>query len=597
MTIINSETIRKDNMNKQLNPKQINEIRTLIHKKLSQIPYPTDRFHKEKSNHLGDEFENNYSIRDEFIRDADRIIYSKSFRRLEHKAQVYSNKRGDHYRTRLTHTLEVTQIARSISRNLGLNESLTEAIALGHDIGHTPFGHAGEEVLDDIMRGEDDLGGKLYYSLDYGGFKHNFNSVKILEIVEKRKGTSGLNLTWQTLDGILKHTKVIKDDKKWDLTRFVRDISNYEHIMKYDYFTAESKPSKTFPLTLEGQIVAISDEIAQREHDLDDSLRDENLFRFEDISKQINKILEEVKKKLTPETNGSDLFNSFYEKISQLGEIENRIQWKELTSIIISYFIIDVNENTMKKIDKINNFEDILNIDENNRKYITKPIVEFSKTGKLVNDKIEEFIEKRIINSFNVNRFDGKGKFILRQLFKAYYENPRQMPRKQLMILVKNIETLIKKFPQLKGEMKILDVDLKELTDINENNVDLKNLRKLFDLLKLKFDLSPSESNETEKYEEDNCLQILDEIIDLKKEKQANFDTLTVRHNLFEKILNYCNEHTQNELKSKDCNDKLLFVKGLAELHYIYLATICEYISQMTDDYAMKEYHELYLSN
>lgn len=323
--------IRKDNMNK-LNQTKINEIRMLINEKLSQIPSSTDRFHKEKSNHLGNDFEENYSIRDEFSRDADRIIYSKSFRRLEHKAQVYSNKRGDHYRTRLTHTLEVTQIARSISRNLGLNEHLSEAIALGHDIGHTPFGHAGEEVLDNIMRGKDDLGGKIDYLIDYGGFKHNFNSIKILEIVEKRKGTNGLNLTWQTLDGILKHTKVIKDDKKWDLTRFVRDISNYEHIMKYDYFTIESKPSNIYPLTLEGQVVAISDEIAQREHDLDDSLRDEDLFRFEDMSKQINKILEEIKNNLTSKTTGYKLFNSFYDKISQLGEIENRVQWKELTS-------------------------------------------------------------------------------------------------------------------------------------------------------------------------------------------------------------------------------------------------------------------------
>lgn len=149
-----------------------------------------------------------YIDRNEFSRDRDRILYTNAFRRLQHKAQVYSNKKGDHYRTRLTHTLEVNQIAKSISKNLGLNIDLTESIALGHDIGHTPFGHAGEEVLDNIMKGKDDLGGKLEYTIDYGGFKHNMNSIKILEILEEKNGEKGLNLTWQTLDGILKHTSI-----------------------------------------------------------------------------------------------------------------------------------------------------------------------------------------------------------------------------------------------------------------------------------------------------------------------------------------------------------------------------------------------------
>ena len=354
-------------MEKNFDSKKISEIRKIIKENYAQIPSSNDRFHEEKSKHLGNEFEKKFSIRDEFSRDADRILYSKAFRRLEHKAQVYSNKKGDHYRTRLTHTLEVTQIARSISRNLCLNEHLAEAIALGHDIGHTPFGHAGEEVLDDIMRGKDDLGGKINFLIDYGGFKHNFNCLKILEIVEKRKEKSGLNLTWQTLDGILKHTRVIKNDKKWDLNRFVRDTSYYEPFIKYDYFDETSEPNYSHPLTLEGQVVAISDEIAQREHDLDDSLRDNDLFRFEDMSKMIKEIINEVKKNINPKTSGYDLFNTFNEKISNLGKIENRKQWYELTSIIISYFIIDVTENTMQKINESNLNKIIFN--ENNNKY------------------------------------------------------------------------------------------------------------------------------------------------------------------------------------------------------------------------------------
>lgn len=587
----------------KLTPEEISKIRNLISEKIAQEYSPNDRFYKETAKHLGNNFEDYYSIRNEFTRDSDRIIYSKAFRRLEHKAQVYSNKRGDHYRTRLTHTLEVTQIARSISRNLGLNEYLAESIALGHDIGHTPFGHAGEDVLDNIMRGKDDLGGKLEFNIDYGGFKHNFNSVKILEIVEKRKETPGLNLTWQTLDGILKHTKVIKKDKitmnidkKWDLTRFVRDVSNYKPFIDYDYFDNESEPSYIYPLTLEGQVVAIADEIAQREHDLDDSLRDGDLFRFEDLSKQINEILEDIKNEnFSPQSSGYELFKTFDSEISELGEIENHAQWKELTSIIISYFIVDVCENTMKNIDEIDNIDEIIFIDENNRKYITKELVSFSKIGKQVNDKIDEFIEKRIINSFNVNRFDGKGKFILRQLFKAYYENPRQMPRKQLVVLVKNIEKTMNTFPLLKDEMKFLNVDLKELIEINENNVDLKNLGKILDYLKLNFNFGKEESNNNM---DDNCINsVLNEIgIDLLQNKE-NYDQETSIRKDFGKIFDYCNKNTIDELKIKDCDDILIFFKALTELHYVYLATICEYISQMTDDYAMKEYRELYLSN
>ena len=182
-------------------PDDVEDVRTSIKKKFAQKPSPKDRMLDLDSeiSIFGDEIEQ----RNEFARDRDRIIYSTAFRRLEHKAQVYSHEKGDHYRTRLTHTLEVTQIARGISRNLGLNEDLTEAIALGHDIGHTPFGHAGEEVLDKIMRGEDDLGGKFKYNIDYGGFKHNFNSLKILDVIERKyENEKGLNLTWQVLEGI-----------------------------------------------------------------------------------------------------------------------------------------------------------------------------------------------------------------------------------------------------------------------------------------------------------------------------------------------------------------------------------------------------------
>ncbi len=175
-------------------------------------------------------------VRTEFQRDRDRIIHSKAFRRLKHKTQVFIAPEGDHYRTRLTHTLEVAQIARTIARALRLNEDLTEAIALGHDLGHTPFGHAGEEALNEVFP---------------AGFRHNEQS---LRIVEKLEGERGLNLTWEVRDGILNHTGPVK------------------------------------PATLEGQIVKIADRIAYINHDVDDALR-AGIIRLEDLPRESIRVL------------------------------------------------------------------------------------------------------------------------------------------------------------------------------------------------------------------------------------------------------------------------------------------------------------------
>jgi dGTPase len=176
-------------------------------------------------------------IRTVYQRDRDRIVHSKSFRRLKHKTQVFISPEGDHYRTRLTHTLEVAQIARSIARALRLNEDLTEAIALGHDLGHTPFGHAGEHALNVVCS---------------TGFKHYEQSIRVVEKLEN-KG-KGLNLTWEVRDGILNH------------------------------------PTKGRPKTLEGQIVRVSDKIAYINHDIDDAVRGK-IISYEDIPKEFMDIL------------------------------------------------------------------------------------------------------------------------------------------------------------------------------------------------------------------------------------------------------------------------------------------------------------------
>jgi dGTPase len=191
--------------------------------------------------------ESPHSLRTDFQRDRDRIIHCKSFRRLKHKTQVFLSPFGDHYRTRLTHTLEVSQIARTIAKALRLNEDLTEAIALGHDLGHTPFGHAGEETLAKLLP---------------GGFSHHEQSLRVVEMLEY--DGKGLNLTFEVRDGISKHSKgrgEILDDVK-----------------------------KNMPVTLEGQLVRVSDVIAYVNHDIDDALR-ADVIKDKDIPSRLNHIL------------------------------------------------------------------------------------------------------------------------------------------------------------------------------------------------------------------------------------------------------------------------------------------------------------------
>ncbi|MGH7449833.1 MAG: dGTP triphosphohydrolase, partial [bacterium] len=209
--------------------------------------------------------ENEHKYRTAFQRDRDRIIHSRAFRRLKHKRQVFLITEGDHFRTRLTHTLEVAQISRTMARALGLNEDLVEAIALGHDLGHTPFGHLGETVLNEILQGYDTLEGLLDPDLalqssegksGFGGFKHNYQSLRVVDVLEQKYEVAGLNLTAPVREGILKHTRLKR--------------GQYE----YPSFDVEALAFELdMATTLEGQIVAIADEVAQRTHDLEDGLR------------------------------------------------------------------------------------------------------------------------------------------------------------------------------------------------------------------------------------------------------------------------------------------------------------------------------------
>ena len=204
--------------------------------------------------------------RSEFQRDRDRIIHSAAFRRLQYKTQVFLHHEGQHFRTRLTHTLEVSQMARSIARALRLNEDLAEAVALAHDLGHTPFGHAGERVLHEKMA-------------DYGGFDHNMQAIRVVTRLENRYAEhDGLNLTWEALEGILKHNGPLLDEEDRPVGRYVEtwlpfginDIPASADLMLASY------------ASLEAQSAAIADDIAYNAHDIDDALR-ARLIAFDDL--------------------------------------------------------------------------------------------------------------------------------------------------------------------------------------------------------------------------------------------------------------------------------------------------------------------------
>jgi dGTPase len=238
-------------------------------------------------------------IRTCFQRDRDRIIHSKAFRRLKHKTQVFLAPKGDHYRTRLTHTLEVSQIARTIARALRLNEDLTEAIALGHDLGHTPFGHAGEDIL-----------GEIYP----GGFEHYEQSLRVVDILE-RNGR-GLNLTYEVRDGIVKHSKG-----------------------KGEIFSSKNKSE-----TLEGQIVRISDVIAYVNHDLDDAIRAGVLKRSEIPSKFL-KIGDTQSKRI--DTMVKDVI--YFSSTEDLKEIKMSEEMKNITYALRDFLYENVYESDVSK--------------------------------------------------------------------------------------------------------------------------------------------------------------------------------------------------------------------------------------------------------
>jgi len=349
--------------------------------------------------------EEEHEYRTAFQRDRDRIIHSRAFRRLKHKRQVFLITEGDHFRTRLTHTLEVAQISRIMARALGLNEDLVEAIALGHDLGHTPFGHLGETVLNDILQGGDQLEGlfdgpalSLKSSAGkagFGGFKHNYQSLRIVDVIEQKYQAPGLNLTAPVREGILKHTR---------LKRGQYDYPNFEvETLAFELDAAT---------TLEGQVVAIADEVAQRTHDLEDGMR-AGLVSVEQVRE-----LEMVK---LAEEGQSKLHFAICKKTAK----DDYLYRHQLVNGLINLFVSDIIQQTLQQIEKFS--------DQFGRwHFFDQELVRFSPAIDPLQKALNAFIFQEIIFVPSVQRADTQVREVLRALFRHYYEDPRLMPEYEL---------------------------------------------------------------------------------------------------------------------------------------------------------------------
>jgi len=315
------------------------------------------------------------NLRSPYQRDRDRIVHSTAFRRLKHKTQVFVNTTGDHYRTRITHSLEVAQIARTLAKYFKLNEDLCETLSLSHDLGHTPFGHAGEEALNDCMRG-------------YGGFDHNIQSIRIVTLLEnKYYNFKGLNLTFETLDGLIKHNGPVHN-----LTKFNSILGKNFFKKKINF---QNSPS------LEAQIASISDDIAYNSHDLEDGLRAQ-LFKLKDLKNLpvLNTILKKHDRK--------------FKKFSQ------DLVLRQIIRDTINEMVKDIIFNTTKNIRR-NNIKNINDVYKS--KY---PIVYFSKKMNLFDASIKRFLKEKMYHHKSVVQKTSYGKKVIKSLFLKIKKNPKR---------------------------------------------------------------------------------------------------------------------------------------------------------------------------
>ena len=315
------------------------------------------------------------NLRNDFQRDRDRIIHSTAFRRLKHKTQVFVNTSGDHFRTRITHSLEVSQIARTLAKFFNLNEDLSETLSLAHDLGHTPFGHAGEESLNICMK-------------NYGGFDHNIQTLRIITLLENRYYKfKGLNLSFETIDGLIKHNGPVKN-----LTKFNR-------ILGKNFFKKKIKFSLNS--SLEAQLASISDDIAYNSHDLEDGLKS-NLFKLKDLKKI--PVLDKIITKHIKKTKKYSI------------DLIIRQIIREIINEMVSDVILTTHKNIKKY--KIKNLNDIYN---------TKfQLVTFSNKMKIFDIKIKKFLRQKMYFHKKVNSKTNYGRKVITKLFKSIRRNPKK---------------------------------------------------------------------------------------------------------------------------------------------------------------------------
>ena len=329
-------------------------------------------------------YKENYSqTRSEFQRDRDRILHSAAFRRLKHKTQVFVSNEGDHYRTRLTHSLEVSQIARSISKIFNLNEDLTETLSLSHDIGHPPFGHAGEDALSECM-------------VSHEGFDHNDQAIRIVHLLEKKYfDFEGLNLTWETLEGLVKHNGPMTKDVPKTI-----EALNKEFDLKLNEFSS-----------IEAQIASIADDIAYNNHDLDDGLR-AGFFSYDDLVElpMIGEIIKNFPKN----------YNSY-----DMQRINNEITRKS-TSIMITDVINTISEKVKKS--KVRCNEDVR---LNNEK-----IADFSDKTKEEVKYIRSFLSMKMYNHDKVKAMTSNAHQIISSLFKLFIEQDEKFIREHMKKII-----------------------------------------------------------------------------------------------------------------------------------------------------------------
>ncbi len=329
-------------------------------------------------------YKENYSqTRSEFQRDRDRILHSAAFRRLKHKTQVFVSNEGDHYRTRLTHSLEVSQIARSISKIFNLNEDLTETLSLSHDIGHPPFGHAGEDALSECM-------------VSHEGFDHNDQAIRIVHLLEKKYfDFEGLNLTWETLEGLVKHNGPMTKDVPKTIEALDKEFD-----LKLNEFSS-----------IEAQIASIADDIAYNNHDLDDGLR-AGFFSYDDLAElpMIGEIIKNFPKN----------YNSY-----DMQRINNEITRKS-TSIMITDVINTISKKVKKS--KVRCNEDVR---LNNEK-----IADFSDKTKEEVKYIRSFLSMKMYNHDKVKAMTSNAHQIISSLFKLFIEQDEKFIKEHMKKII-----------------------------------------------------------------------------------------------------------------------------------------------------------------